>query len=155
LYVNLVSVFFQAVVVTWLTRRGSMALSLSAMPVLIGASFVVMAIFPAGGVLLVTQVLRRAADYGLGKPTREMLFTVLNPESKFKSKSLIDTVLHRGSDTLAQWLYLLVAGLGLAGIAWICGALCLVLLGATRYLGTAFEARRRADAVASTSAGAA
>ena len=62
--------------------------------------------------LLVTQVLRRAADYGLGKPPREMLFTVLNPESKFKSKSLIDTVLHRGSDAVAQWLYLLIAGIG-------------------------------------------
>ena len=34
--VNLLSLFFQAVVVTWLTRRGSVALSLSAMPVLIG-----------------------------------------------------------------------------------------------------------------------
>jgi AAA family ATP:ADP antiporter len=153
-YVNLLAVFLQAVVVTWLTRRGSMGLSLSAMPVLIGATFVVMAIFPAGGVLLVTQVLRRAADYGLGKPTREMLFTVLNPESKFKSKSLIDTVLYRGSDAVAQWSYLLVAGLGLAGIAWICAALCLVLLGATRYLGNAFETRRRSEAVAETSAGA-
>ena len=57
-----------------------------------------MALFPVGSVLLVTQVLRRAADYGLGKPPREMLFTVLNPESKFKSKSLIDTVLQRGAD---------------------------------------------------------
>ena len=62
--------------------------------------------------LLVTQVIRRAADYGLGKPPREMLFTVLNPESKFKSKSLIDTVLQRGSDAAAQWLYLLIAGIG-------------------------------------------
>ena len=61
--------------------------------------------FPVGSVLLVTQVLRRAADYGLGKPPREMLFTVLNPESKFKSKSLIDTVLQRGADSAAQWLY--------------------------------------------------
>ena len=44
--VNLLSLFFQAVVVTWLTRRGSVALSLSAMPALIGASFVVLALIP-------------------------------------------------------------------------------------------------------------
>lgn len=142
--VNCLSLFFQAVVVTWLARRGSLATSLSAMPVLIGASFVTMALFPAGSVLLVTQVLRRAADYGLGKPTREMLFTVLNPESKFKSKSLIDTVLQRGADAASQWLYVLIAAIGLVGISWLCAGLCVVLLGATVSLGKAFEARQRA-----------
>jgi AAA family ATP:ADP antiporter len=144
--VNLLSLFFQAVVVTWLTRRGSVGLSLSAMPALIGASFVALAIFPVGSVLLVTQVLRRAADYGLGKPPREMLFTVLNPESKFKSKSLIDTVLQRGADSAAQWLYVLIAGIGLVWLSWLCVLLCVLLLLATRLLGRAFEVRRSSDA---------
>lgn len=147
--VNLLSMFFQAVVVTWLTRRGSVALSLSAMPALLGASFIALALFPVGSVLLVTQVLRRAADYGLGKPPREMLFTVLNPESKFKSKSLIDTVLQRGADSAAQWLYVLIAGIGLGGIAWACAGLCVLLLAATRTLGRAFEVRQRSGSPAS------
>lgn len=141
--VNVLSLVFQAVVVGWLTRRGSVALSLSAMPVLLGISFVVLALSPIGGVFLVTQVIRRAADYGLGKPPREMLFTVLNPESKFKSKSLIDTVLQRGSDVMSQWLYVGVAGLGLAGIAWLCAGISVLLLGATRTLGRTFEMRRQ------------
>ena len=104
-----------------------------------------LALFPAGGVLLATQVLRRAADYGLGKPPREMLFTVLNPESKFKSKSLIDTVLQRGADALAQWLYVLVAGSGSSGIAWLCAGLCVAHARRDRAtLGRAFETRRGA-----------
>ena len=143
LCVNLLALFFQAVVVTWLTRRGSVGLSLSAMPVLIGASFVVLAAAPVAMVFFATQVIRRAADYGLGKPPREMLFTVLNPETKFKSKSLIDTVMQRSSDVLGQWLYQFVAGLGLAGIAALCGGLCVLLLGAARLLGRGFEQRRR------------
>jgi AAA family ATP:ADP antiporter len=141
-FVNILSLVFQAVVVTWLTRSGGVLTSLSAMPVLVGSTFIVLALNPVVMVFLVTQVLRRAADYGLGKPPREMLFTVLNPESKFKSKSLIDTVLHRGSDALAQGLYVLVAGVGLVGIAWGCATLCLVLLGITWSLGKAFESRR-------------
>jgi AAA family ATP:ADP antiporter len=141
-WVNALALVFQAGVVTLLSWRNSLVTSLSAMPLLVGASFVVMAIWPAGGVLLVTQVLRRAADYGLGKPTREMLFTVLNPESKFKSKSLIDIVVHRGTDAVAQWLYLPIAGLGLMGVSWICVGLCLALLGVTIYLGRAFERQR-------------
>ena len=140
--VNVLSLVFEAGVVGWHTRRGSVALSLSAMPVLLGISFLVLAIAPLGGVLLVTQVVRRAADYGLGKPPREMLFTVLNPESKFKSKSLIDTVLQRGSDFMSQWLYVAVTGLGLAGIAWLCAGLSIALLSATRSLGRSFENRR-------------
>jgi AAA family ATP:ADP antiporter len=143
-FVNVLSLVFQAGVVGWLTRRGSVAMSLSAMPVLIGASFIVLALFPLGGVLLVTQVIRRAADYGLGKAPREMLFTVLNPESKFKSKSLIDTVLQRGADAAAQWVYVLIAALPLAGVAWLCAGLCVALLGATRRLGKAFDSRHEA-----------
>jgi AAA family ATP:ADP antiporter len=152
LAVNLLSLFFQAVVVTWLTRRGSVALSLSAMPALIGASFIALALFPVGSVLLVTQVLRRAADYGLVKPPREMLFTVLNRESKFKSKSLIDTVLQRGADSAAQWLYVLIAGIGLVGIAWFCAGLCVLLLAATRTLGRSFEVRQKPGATAPVAA---
>jgi AAA family ATP:ADP antiporter len=145
-WVNVLCLVFQAGVVTLLSWRNSLVTSLSVMPVLMAASFVVMAIYPAGAVLLVTQVLRRAADYGLGKPTREMLFTVLNPESKFKSKSLIDTVLQRGADVVSQWLYLLVAGIGLVGISWLCAGFCLAMLGATIYLGRAFEQRRQQEA---------
>jgi AAA family ATP:ADP antiporter len=143
-WVNVLALMFQAGVVTLLSWRNSLVTSLSAMPLLVGASFIVMAFFPVGGVLLVTQVLRRAADYGLGKPTREMLFTVLNPESKFKSKSLIDIILHRGTDAVAQWLYVLIAGLGLAGVSWICIGLCFAMLAVTIYLGRAFERQRRA-----------
>ncbi len=97
--------------------------------------------------LLVTQVIRRAADYGLGKPTREMLFTVLNPESKFKSKSLIDILLHRGSDAVAQSLYVPLARMeaGMVGFAWLCAGLCVAMLGATTYLGRTFERRRTTE----------
>ncbi len=143
--VNLLALVFQAGVVGWLTRRGNVALSLSAMPLLLLASFIVLALFPLGGVLLVTQVIRRAADYGLGKPPREMLFTVLNPESKFKSKSLIDTVLQRGADAFSQWVYVLISFLSLAGIAWVCAAVSLLLLAATRTLGKAFDTRQKVD----------
>jgi len=142
--VNLLALFFQVVVVTWLTRRGSVALSLTAMPVLVGLSFIALGLFPVASVFLATQVLRRAADYGLGKPPREMLFTVLSPEGKFKSKSLIDTVIQRAGDCLGQGLHLLVAQIGIAGLAWLCFALCCGMAGATRVLGRAFDTRQRA-----------
>jgi AAA family ATP:ADP antiporter len=126
--VNVVALLFQSFVVAWLTRRGGMRLALGVIPLLLIASLVALALVPVGAMLLATQVLRRGVDYGLFKPVREMLFTVLNPESKFKSKSLIDTLLQRGGDSLGQLSYPLVAGLGLAGVAGVCAALCLVML---------------------------
>ena len=44
-----------------------------------------------------------------------------------------------------------VLWLGLAGIAWVCAALCVAMLGATTYLGRAFEARRRDESAVRSS----
>lgn len=139
--VNALALALQTLVVGWLTTRGSVRLSLSAMPLLAGLSFLALAVSPTFAMLMITQVVRRGADYGLAKPTREMLYTVLNPESKFKSKSLLDTLLQRGADTLGNWLYVLLAGFGLAGLSAISAAACLGLIAATWWLGRSFEKR--------------
>jgi AAA family ATP:ADP antiporter len=144
LAVNLGSLLLQGLVVGWLTARTSLRTSLSVMPLLGTASFVALALVPQGFMVLATNVARRALDYGMAKPTREMLFTVLNPESKFKSKSLIDTVLQRGSDTLGQLIYRGVGtGLGLATLGWACAGTCAGLVLVTLWLGSVFETRER------------
>ncbi len=83
--------------------------------------------------LIVFQVLRRAADYAIARPAREMFFTVLTREAKYKSKSLIDTVVFRGGDAASGWVYAALSGfgLGLAGLptAAIPGAILWLSLG--------------------------
>lgn len=138
LAVNVLAFVFQGAVVGWLAARGGLKLALGFVPALLIGSLVLLALVPTGAVLLATQVFRRAVDYGLFKPTREMLFTVLNPESKFKSKSLIDTLLQRGGDSAGQLTYPLVAGLGLAGVAWACALVSLAMLAGAVWLGAAF-----------------
>jgi ATP:ADP antiporter, AAA family len=135
---NLLALLMQTVVVGWLTAHGGVRATLSTMWAVAGASFAILALFPSGTMLLITQVIRRGGDYGLFKPSREMLFTVLSPESKFKSKSLLDTVLQRGSDSLGNGLYLLLSGLGLAVLAAVCAAACVLLTIGARWLGAAF-----------------
>lgn len=136
---SVLALVFQAVVVGWLASRGGLRAALGAVPVLLVGSFLVLALAPIGAVLIATQVLRRATDYGLFKPTREMLFTVLNPESKFKSKSLIDTLLQRGGDTLAQLTYPFVAGLGLVGVAWVLAGVSVAMLMVALWLAAVFS----------------
>ncbi len=138
LAVNVLSLILQGLVVGWVASRGGIKAALGLVPLLLLGSLVWLALAPVGLVLLVTQVLRRAIDYGLFKPTREMLFTVLNPESKFKSKSLIDTLLQRGGDSLSQLAYPAVAGLGLAGVAWVLAGVSALMLAVALWLGAVF-----------------
>jgi len=65
--------------------------------------------------------LRRAAGFALLRPAREVLFTVLRREDKYKAKSLIDTFGYRLGDQFGAWSYPLMRwfGLGLVGISWV------------------------------------
>jgi ATP:ADP antiporter, AAA family len=135
---NIFALALQALLVGWLTARAGVRGTLGVTWAILGASFAILAFIPSGTLLLITQVVRRAADYGLFKPAREMLFTVLSPQTKFKSKSLIDTLLQRGSDSLGNGLYVLVSGLGLAVLSGLCAAACVLLLVGARWLGAAF-----------------
>jgi AAA family ATP:ADP antiporter len=135
---NVLSLVFQTFVVAWLTAHGGVRATLVTMWALVAVSFAILAFFPTGMLLLVTQVVRRGCDYGLFKPAREMLFTVLSPETKFKSKSLLDTALQRGADSIGNGIYVLVSGLGLALIAGLCAAACVLLVMGARRLGAAY-----------------
>ena len=71
--------------------------------------------------IVVFQTLRRAGNYAVARPTRELLYTVIAREDKFKAKSFIDTFVYRAGDQIGAWSYALmgVIGLGLTGIAFV------------------------------------
>jgi len=138
LAVSVLALIFQGGVVGWVAAKGGLRIALGLVPMMLIGSLVLLALIPVGAVLIATQVFRRAIDYGMFKPTREMLFTVLNPESKFKSKSLIDTLLQRGGDSISQLAYPLVAGLGLVGVSWVLSGVSLIMLVVAVWLGGVF-----------------
>jgi len=57
----------------------------------------------------------------LMRPSRELLFTVLKREDKYKVKSVTDTLGYRVGDQLGAWSYSGLHGLGLTlnAISWI------------------------------------
>jgi ATP:ADP antiporter, AAA family len=70
---------------------------------------------------VVFHVTRRGGLNGISGPAREVLYTVVSRQDKYKSKSVIDTFVYRGGDQLAAWTYagLGVLGFGLSTIAWM------------------------------------
>ena len=80
-------------------------------------------------VLIGLQVTRRAGNYAITRPGREMLFTLVDPETRYKAKPVIDIVIYRGGDMATAWAYTALTatlGLGLAGIASIAAGVAAV-----------------------------
>ncbi len=80
-------------------------------------AFLAIAFSPVLLILAGIQIVRRVAEYAVAKPTREMLFTVVDQESKYKAKNVIDTVIYRFGDFSSAWVSSLVLPYGVAGLA--------------------------------------
>jgi len=119
LAVNVLTLLGQLFLVSRLVEKLGVGAALALLPLLGLIGFAVIGIAPTLAVLVAFQVLRRAADYAVARPAREMLFTVLGREAKYKSKNFIDTVVFRGGDTVSGWVYAALkgVGLGIAGLA--------------------------------------
>lgn len=141
LWVNCSALVLQLLIGHALVRRFGFRASLTLMPVLAALSFLGLGIMPTLAMLIATQIVRRAGEYGLFRPARETLFTVVSDSVKYRSKSLTDTVIHRGGDALGAFLHRALAQLGLTlpGMAFACVALCGVIIGIAAWLGRQFQ----------------
>jgi AAA family ATP:ADP antiporter len=119
--VNLLTVLIQIFLTGRLVRWLGLPWTLALVPLLLCLGFMALAVSPVLVVLVVVQVIRRAGNYAIMRPSREMLYVVLGKEEKYKAKNFIDTTVYRGGDAVSAWIYtgLRSLGLGLSGIAWI------------------------------------
>jgi AAA family ATP:ADP antiporter len=104
--------------------------------------WVVVALSPVLAVLIGLQITRRAGNYAITRPGREMLFTAVDAETRFKAKPVIDIVVYRGGDVVTAWLYTALTatvGLGLAGVALVAAAFAAAWAGAGIYLGRKYD----------------
>ena len=123
------SLDFLTSLLTWLTQmfitnrvisRFGLVAPLLFLPLVSLAGFVGIALWPTLALYAVFSILRRVGEYALSKPAREVLFTVVSREEKYKAKNFIDTAISRGGDASTAWL---VTGLKAFGattthIAW-------------------------------------
>jgi AAA family ATP:ADP antiporter len=114
LWVNLLTLGAQLFLTARVLRALGVAFTLSILPALSFLGFGAMATAPTIVVLVIYQVLRRTGNFSFARPSREVLFTVVPREDKYKAKSFIDTVIYRAGDQVGAWSY---AGLGLVGLS--------------------------------------
>lgn len=96
------TLILQASIAGWLTHRAGLAMALAATPIAYAMTFATLGIAPSLAVFAVGDVIRRGLTYGVAVPAREVLFTVVSREDKYKSKGFIDTVVLRGGDAISS-----------------------------------------------------
>jgi AAA family ATP:ADP antiporter len=147
LWVNVLTLLAQLFMTAGALRAIGVGLTLAILPGLSVAGFSAMAATPAIAVLVVYQVLRRAGNFAFARPTREVLFTVVPREDKYKAKSFIDTVIYRAGDQIGAWSYagLGFMGLGMTAIAAVAVPLSAAWLVNASWLGRKQEALAKAE----------
>ncbi len=150
LAVNMTTLLLQAVLTGRLIAWFGLPATLALIPALMACGFLGLGLAPMLPVLVAFQVIRRAGNYGIARPAREVLFTVVGREAKYKAKNFIDTVIYRGGDAISGWLFtgLKTAGLGLSGIAMVAVPIAIFWMGVGLWLGKRQEALRETAPVA-------
>ena len=121
IWVNSITVLIQIFLTGRLLKWFGVAFTLISLPFVSMLGFAAMGVAASLALLAVFQVARRAATYALMRPSREILFTVLKREDKYKVKSVTDTLGYRTGDQLGSWSYHGLQGVGLSlnAISWI------------------------------------
>jgi ATP:ADP antiporter, AAA family len=125
-----------------IANRLGLPFTLASVPVAITAGMLLLAMAPMVSVVIAIQIIRRAGNYAISRPAREMLFTAVDRDTRFKAKPVIDIVIYRGGDMLNAWAFTALTqglGLGLAAVAVVGAGIALLWACTGLYLGRRFE----------------
>jgi AAA family ATP:ADP antiporter len=136
-WVNSFTLLIQLFLTGYLTRSLGVAVMLCALPFVTGIGFSALSLYPVLGVFVAVQVGTRVSNFGFSRPVREVLFTSLPREDRYKAKNFIDTVIYRGGDQVGSWTYAGLVGLGfsMTGISIIAVPVSVIWLGMNYWLG--------------------
>ena len=142
LAVNILSIATGLFATGRIVGKFGMPVTIALVPVLICVGLLILAISPFLAAVVTLQIVRRAGNYAVTRPAREMLFTRVDRETRFKAKPVIDIVAYRGGDMLMAWLFTGLTqglGLGLAAVAMVGAGIAALWSMVGIYLGRWFE----------------
>ena len=142
LIVNTLAIATALFATSRLATHFGLAITLALVPVIMVFGWIAVAVAPGLALLVALQIVRRAGNYAITRPGREMLFTGVEPETRFKTKPVIDIVVYRGGDVVAGWTYTGLAqgvGLGLGSISVFAAAIALLWALVAIFLGNQYR----------------
>ena len=103
--------------------------TLALVPLLVAVALLVVFINPVLAIVIVMWVVLKAGNYSITRPGREMLYTNVSREDRFKTKQVIDIVVYRGGDVFSGWVFAFLTasmGLGMGPIAILGGVVAVL-----------------------------
>jgi ATP:ADP antiporter, AAA family len=113
LAVALLTIIVQCLATGKLIKRFGAGPAAAFLPLVFAIGFVVLWMTPMLWVIIAFQAAQRAANFAISNPAREIMFTVVDREEKYKAKNVIDSVVFRGGDAASGWLFAALRGIGM------------------------------------------
>ena len=137
-----------------LVTKLGMPLTLAVIPLVAAVGFIILAFAPILTVMLAVDIARRAGNYGVMRPAREMLFTSVSREQRFKAKPVVDVVVYRGGDAIWGGVFAAMStglGFGFSLMAIVGAAFAAVWAASGLYLGRVFKRREQSTSLTDAS----
>lgn len=142
LTVNMIAIAVAMFATGRIATRFGIAKTLAIVPIVVAIGFLAVFANPMLAVVIASWVVLKGGNYSITRPAREMLYTLVSREDRFKAKPVIDIVVYRGGDTLAGWAFAgLTAGLGfgLGGVAAVGAIVAVAWAFVGVYLGRTYD----------------
>ena len=139
LAVGILTILIQLAATGRLISRFGVGAAAAVLPLVAIIGFSALAIAPMLLTVILFQACQRTANFAISNPAREIFFTVVDREAKYKAKNVVDTVVFRGGDAASGWAFAALQGLGLqmAGIAMATVPIAALWFGLSLWLGRA------------------
>ena len=148
---GVLSLLFQLLVVKHSVRRLGLGMTLALLPLVSVIGFTVLAVNPTLMFVAVFQAARRAIGFGFVKPSTDMLYSVVTPDEKYKSKNFIETAVYRGGDLVGTWSVKAMWGLGITWISILLVPFAILWALIALWLGREYRRRAATDTTGETS----
>jgi len=141
---NFLTIIGQMFIVRYVVNRFGIGVALSIMPALSVLCFVWVALDPSLLVIAVVEVIRRSTGFTFSKPSTDMLYSVVTPEEKYKTKNFIDTTVYRFGDVVGIWVILLMLlRMGMTAVSYLMVPFAVIWTLISLWLGKDYRRRAR------------
>ena len=143
---NVLTILLGVFAANRITRKFGLATALAIVPFFVAVMFMLLSLNAAVMFVLALQLMRKAGNYSITRPAREILYTGVSKEARFKTKPIIDVAVYRGADVFWIWSLAFLGdgylNLNITQKLWIGAVIAIVwgLLGV--FLGRAYESER-------------
>lgn len=140
--INFFTIVTGVVATSRLAARWGLSVALAIIPVMMIGGLLAVSVIASVWIIVVAQVALKAGNYAITRPSREMLFTLVDRETRFKTKPVIDTLVYRAGDSLNAWSFTALSegmGLGKAALAVVGAVIAAVWAFMAVVLGRAYN----------------